>query len=339
MISRYTKFLPTWLIRVAIDVQLKQRLKLETKRSARNNVQDFIDKLCDEPIAIATDDANNQHYMVPPEFYRLVLGPCLKYSCCYYENESVSLADAEVAMLALYCERAGIQEGQKILDLGCGWGSFALYAAQQYPNSTFTALSNSSSQRQYIESRVNELGLENVNVITGNIVDFEFDQQFDRIVSIEMFEHMRNYRRLLKKVTSWLDNDGKLFLHFFCHREFMYEFDDAESKSWMARNFFTNGMMPSVDLMSHFPDLVKVVDQWNVNGKHYAKTSYDWVKNLHAHKQDILSLFVRHYGKDYATAYFKAWEIFFLSCALLFGYNDGKEWLVTHVLLEKSEGV
>jgi cyclopropane-fatty-acyl-phospholipid synthase len=285
------------------------------------------------PIAVATAAANDQHYEVPAEFFRLVLGPHLKYSCCLWPDGVDSLAEAEAAMLALTCERAGIEDGMRILDLGCGWGSLAVWLAEHYPASQVLAVSNSHGQRAFIIERARAKGLLNLEVRTADLNDFAPAERFDRIVSVEMFEHMRNYRRLLARVASWLTPRGRLFLHVFCHREHPYFFEDKGPSDWMTRHFFTGGLMPTEDLLARVQDDLEICDRWRVDGRHYEKTLLAWLARLDAERDRVEELFAEVYGgPQEALIWRNRWRIFFLACAELFGFRGGSEWLVSHTL-------
>jgi cyclopropane-fatty-acyl-phospholipid synthase len=296
-------------------------LRLREQRSAPADA--LVEELRRSEVAIETAAANAQHYEVPPAFFERVLGPHLKYSSCYWPDGVTSLASAEHAMLALTAERAGLEDGQDVLDLGCGWGSFSLWAAAKYPASRFTAISNSTPQRTYIERLARERGLTNLTVRTADVRQLELPAAtFDRIVSIEMFEHMRNYTVLLKRIASWLVPAGRLFVHVFAHRRYAYPFADNGASDWMAREFFTGGLMPSVGLFRHFQDDLVICDEWQLDGTHYAKTAEAWHRNLLAQRTQIEALL----GKRA----FQRWRVFFLACAELFGYAKGREWLVAH---------
>jgi cyclopropane-fatty-acyl-phospholipid synthase len=304
-------------------------LRLREQRHA--DVQRFVDELRASDIAIATGAANAQHYEVPADFFTRVLGPQLKYSACYWPPGVATLAEAERAMLELYAERAQLADGQRVLDLGCGWGSFALWAAARYPRSRITAVSNSRVQRQLIEEAAAARGIANLDVCTADVRALELPAaSFDRVVSIEMFEHMRNYERLLRRIAGWLAPGGALFVHVFAHRRFAYPFDDNGRSDWMAREFFTGGIMPSVDLLRRFADDLRVADAWTLDGMHYAKTAEAWLRNLVAQRAPIERLV----GKRR----YQRWRVFFLACAELFAYRGGSEWCVAHYLLVPQRG-
>ncbi|CAE7197324.1 unnamed protein product [Symbiodinium microadriaticum] len=292
------------------------------------------------PIAIGTDDANDQHYEVPPEFFLKSLGPRLKYSSCYFADETTTLPQAEDAMLAMTAERAGIQDGMDILDLGCGWGSVTLYLLEHFPGVTVTSVSNSKDQGDYIRAQAEARGFKDrSHVITADINHFVAPGQYDRIVSVEMFEHMRNYQALLSKTMSWLKPDGRLFVHIFCHKLIAYTFEDEEGTDWMARFFFTGGVMPHFDLFHGFPDLVSVEDRWWVNGTHYEKTLNAWLALLDERREEIETLFAEHYPVDTPAIWAQRWRMFYMASAELFGFGKGnqagEEWGVGHYLLKR----
>jgi len=298
----------------------------------------LIAELKDSPVAIETQAANEQHYELPTEFFRLCLGKRLKYSSAFYPNGDESLDQAEEHMLRLYGERAGLQDGQHILELGCGWGSLTLWMAEHYPNARITAVSNSATQRRHIESQCLERGFGNVTVITRdvNVLDFEASL-FDRCVSVEMFEHMRNYRTLLASISRWLKPDGRLFVHIFVHRYLMYPFETQGDGNWMGRYFFTGGIMPSADTLLHFADSLSVVRRWLVPGRHYAQTSNHWLANQDANGPAVLVILEQAYGKEQAPLWAQRWRMFWMACAELFAYNDGNEWMVSHYLFENKK--
>ncbi len=329
---------PDRLIRAGIRVLIRQRLREEDQKSIKEldaQSRAFAEILKKSPIAVDTRAANEQHYEVPPEFFLHALGKRLKYSCCYYPSGQENLDQAEEHMLALTCERAQVQNGLDILELGCGWGSLTLWMAEHYPNSRITAVSNSKPQREFILKRCRELGFGNVQVITADMNDFTTEKRFDRILSIEMFEHMRNYERLLERVASWMRPEAKLFIHIFCHHEHAYLYETEGTGNWMGRYFFTGGIMPSYDLLFQFQDSVAIEEHWRINGRHYRKTAEQWLNNMDDCRSKILSVFETAYGKGNAKRWFQRWRIFFMACGELWGYGDGEEWLVAHYLFRK----
>lgn len=327
-------YLPDHLIRIGIRNLLRQRLRFSSDR--QQSTEEFAAALCDSPLAIATDAANQQHYEVPAEFFEHVLGPRLKYSCCLIDSLDTSLAQAEEAMLDLTCQRAELRDGQRILELGCGWGSLTLWMAQRFPNSEITAVSNSSSQRQFIEQRARSQQLSNLQVITADMRSFEHLEVYDRVVSVEMFEHMRNYQLLLRRVSNWLHPDGKAFVHIFCHRRTPYLFETAGQSNWMGRHFFTGGMMPSEDLLSKFADDLTITSQHRVNGLHYGRTSEAWLENLDQNHAALQLRFEQDMPRREASRTLQRWRIFFMACSELFRYHDGNEWFVGHYLMTRS---
>jgi cyclopropane-fatty-acyl-phospholipid synthase len=284
-------------------------------------------------VAPVPEKANEQHYEVPPAFFLHSLGKRLKYSSAFYPDERTTLDEAEEAMLALTCERAGLCDGQDVLELGCGWGSLTLWKAEHYPKSRIRAVSNSAPQRAFILERARRMGLDNVEVLTRDMNRFETDERFDRVVSVEMFEHMRNWEELLGRVRGWLKPQGRVFLHVFAHERYAYPFEARDESDWMSRYFFTGGMMPSSDLLERLDIPFEVEQRWTVDGTHYARTAEDWLRNLEAHRDEVLPVLREAYGEHEAETWFQRWRVFFLACAELFGYRDGEEWVVAHVRL------
>jgi len=327
-------WVPDPLIRHGIRRLLTDRIRENRERSADAGL--LASEMRDAPLAVATEAANEQHYEVPPAFFQAVLGPHLKYSACFWPDAEASLEQAEAAALDLTCERAELEDGMNILELGCGWGSLTLWMAQRFPSGSITAVSNSAPQKAFILGRAATLGLTNVKVITADMNDFQPIGSFDRIVSIEMFEHMRNYELLLERIARWLEPDGKLFVHIFCHRSRPYFFEDQGSGDWMARHFFTGGLMPSEELMDEFSGPVVLDRRWRVNGKQYEKTALAWLANMDEKRAPIMALFESVYGSD-AERWFYRWRMFFLACAELFGFNDGDEWFVSHSLWSRGD--
>jgi cyclopropane-fatty-acyl-phospholipid synthase len=327
-------YLPDPLARFGMRRLIGQRLRDEARHGAARRAA-LVRELRDSPVAIHTQDANAQHYEVPAEFFRLHLGPRLKYSCCLYGPEAQTLAQAEEAMLELYVQRAGLVDGQRILDLGCGWGSLSLWLAQKFPRARVTGLSNSAGQRAFIEAQARERGLANLRVVTADIAEFEFapaDAAFDRVVSIEMFEHMRNYGALLAKIARWLKPDGQLFVHIFAHQQLAYPFEVKDGSDWMSRYFFTGGLMPSKDLLAEFQDALQLHRQWWVDGTHYERTANDWLAGLDARRAQVLEVFRAAYGAAEAALWVQRWRMFYMAVAELFGYRGGREWGVAHYL-------
>jgi cyclopropane-fatty-acyl-phospholipid synthase len=324
---------PDLLVRAGIRRLLRRRLAEEAARaSVGDAVGEWARSLADAPIALATGDANAQHYEVPAAFFAAVLGPQMKYSSCHWDG-AADLAAAEEEMFVVTASRARLADGQRVLELGCGWGSLTLWMARRFPRSRIVAVSNSRTQREFILGRARREGLGNVSVVTADMNDFAADGRFDRVVSVEMFEHMRNWTRLLTRIRDWLTPDGRLFLHFFAHRRFAYAFGTDRGDDWMGRHFFTGGMMPSADLLARLEIPFDVARSWDVNGAHYARTAEAWLANLDARADEVTALFARDVGPDAARRTVQRWRIFFLSCAELFGFRGGDEWIVVHALL------
>lgn len=281
--------------------------------------------------------ANQQHYEVPAALFAAVLGRHLKYSCAYWDDGARDLDEAEAAALELSCRRAGIENGQRVLDLGCGWGSLSLWIAERYPGSRVLSVSNSASQRAWIEARAAERGLANISVLTEDMNRFTTDRRFDRVVSVEMFEHMRNYRALFGRVADWLEPDGRFFMHIFCHRACAYEFTDRGPSDWMSRHFFSGGMMPSADLPLRFQDDLRLEHQAHWSGVNYERTANAWLANLDARREALRPVFSATYGAEHADQWLQRWRIFFMACAELFGHAHGQEWYVGHYLFRRGE--
>ncbi|MBL8858338.1 MAG: class I SAM-dependent methyltransferase [Planctomycetes bacterium] len=327
---------PKPLLRSGIRRLLRDRLREQAGiygRDRERALGAWVDAMRAAPVALVPEKANQQHYEVPPRFFEIVLGKRLKYSSGYYPGASTTLDEAEEAMLALTEARALLEDGQDILELGCGWGSLTLWMAERFPRARIVAVSNSAPQREYITNAARERGLANVTVITRDMNSFKAEGRFDRIVSVEMFEHMRNWEELLRRAASWLRPEGRMFLHVFAHKSYAYAFEERDETDWMSRFFFSGGMMPSHDLLQHIHSPFATEESWVVPGSHYSRTSEDWLRNLESNRGEVLSLFRKTYGGDAAALWYQRWRIFFLSCAELFGYRDGTEWIVSHHLL------
>lgn len=329
---------PDGLLRLGVRNLTKKRIQSLERMDVSEKedyLMDFILERSKGPIAINTVDANEQHYEMPSNFFDLVLGKHNKYSCAYWE-EGDTLDAAEERMLELVCQRAGIEDGQGILELGCGWGSLCIYLAQRFPNSRVTAVSNSNNQRAYIEEITKKENIKNLAVITCDINDLVLTETFDRVLSIEMFEHMRNYQALFDKIAGFLNKQGKLFVHVFCHRHLPYTYEVKSGSDWMAKYFFTGGTMPSRDLFHFFNDHLRISKQWAVNGNHYSKTLEAWLKNMDRQKDIIMPILEEREGASQSVKWWSYWRIFFMACAEFFAINGGNEYFVAHYLFEKT---
>ncbi|NNH01748.1 cyclopropane-fatty-acyl-phospholipid synthase family protein [Acinetobacter sp. ANC 5414] len=331
--------IPDQAIRAAIRALSKKRLIQEGRydpEQAAQRYMDVLNMLKSSEIAVATDKANEQHYELPTEFFQAVLGKRLKYSACYFPNEKTTLDEAEENALQLYAERAQLKDGQHILELGCGWGSLTLWMAEHYPNAKITAVSNSATQRQHIQAQAQARGFSNLKVITCDVNVLELESaSFDRVVSVEMFEHVRNYQRLFEKIQGWLKADGLLWCHIFCHRFLHYPFEIQSEYDWMSKYFFTGGLMPSASTFLHFQQHLELSQHWQWSGTHYEKTANAWLDNMDRQQAELKPLFQQVYGKD-AAAWWQRWRIFFMACAELFGLEQGQEWVVGHFLFKKK---
>jgi cyclopropane-fatty-acyl-phospholipid synthase len=332
---------PDALLRHGIRRLCEQRLRDEhadDAAAADARFRALLDELRRSPIAIETDAANEQHYEVPTRFFELCLGKRFKYSSCYYATGRETLDEAEEAMLALYGERAMLADGQRILELGCGWGSLTLWMAERFPNARITGVSNSRTQREHILGQAAARGLGNVEIITTDVNRLELPEgAFDRVVSIEMFEHMRNYRTLLGNIARWLAPGGQLFVHIFVHRHLMYPFEVEGEDNWMGRYFFTGGLMPSADTLLHFQEALALEERWLVPGTHYERTANHWLANQDANADEVLRVLASCYGERDAARWAQRWRMFWMACAELFGYRNGAEWLVAHYRFRRRD--
>lgn len=334
------RWLPDPLIRYGMRRMLRDRLEQENE-NAGGDFERALDRFAEQQrqsvVTIETHRANEQHYEVPAEFFELVLGSRLKYSCGWWENEETTLDESENAMLDMTCQRAGIEDGMRVLDLGCGWGSITLWIAENYPNCQITSLSNSSSQRSFIEARCRQRGFNNVRVITADVGTFDTDQHFDRIISVEMFEHVRNHEDLLARIAKWLDPQGRLFVHIFCHRNLAYTFETEGEENWMGRHFFSGGIMPAEDLFLRYPRDMRVQENWWINGLQYARTCEAWLGRLDACDKQARQILQQTSAKDSANVLVQRWRMFFMACAELFRFQDGNQWGVGHYLFQPAE--
>jgi cyclopropane-fatty-acyl-phospholipid synthase len=330
--------LPDALIRVGIRQRLRGAIRNARRQHASGAEKRFLEESHRGPIAVATQAANEQHYELPAAFFSEVLGPNKKYSCCLYERGDETLEEAESAMLRLTCERAGIQDGMHVLDLGCGWGALSLWIAGHFPQCSVTGVSNSASQREYIEGEAERRGISNLKIVTADINMFRPEQKFDRVVSVEMMEHVRNHRLLFQRISGWLKPGGKLFVHIFCHQQHAYPYQTEGASNWMGRYFFAGGMMPSFNLFHTCDDALVVESEWRVNGRHYERTCRQWLERLDARRDAVMPLMSAVYGQTNSDVWFGRWRIFFLACAELFGYRGGEEWFVGHYLLVPRKG-
>jgi cyclopropane-fatty-acyl-phospholipid synthase len=329
---------PDPVIRLGIRKRVAQRLRelssgsLELRHEAERR---FIEDLRSSQVAIHTDRANEQHYELPPPFFERVLGSRLKYSSGYWPAAVRTLDASEEAMLDLYVQRSQVVDGHDVLELGCGWGSLTLHLAERLPHSRIVGVSNSAPQREFILGRARQRGLHNVDILTADVNHFDIDRRFDRVFSIEMFEHMKNYEHLLAKIAGFLEPDGLLFVHMFTHREHSYHYEVNGPDDWMAEYFFTGGTMASHGLLMNFQRDLMLRDHWQVDGTHYEKTSNAWLANMDRHRDEILPILAGTYGSDGVTRWWARWRIFFMACAEMFGFRNGREWLVSHYLMQR----
>ncbi|MGI9334297.1 MAG: SAM-dependent methyltransferase [Gammaproteobacteria bacterium] len=331
-------WLPDPVVRRGIRRLLRTRLEEIRANDCERMAEQagrFVAAMNGAVVAPLPGKANEQHYEVPAEFFSQVLGRHRKYSSCWWPDGVESLDDAEAAALVATCEHAGIGDGARVLELGCGWGSLTLWMARHHPGAHVTAVSNSHSQRAFVTARAAQLGLANVEVITADMNEFDTDRRFDRVVSVEMFEHMRNYRELFRRVHDWLVPGGRFFMHIFCHRAVPYAFDDQGTCDWMSRYFFSGGIMPSDDLPMRFQDHLRLRDHWRWDGTHYERTANAWIANMDRRRDRLRSILEQTYGGAEAQRWWMRWRIFFAACAELFGWDGGQEWWVSHYLFER----
>ncbi|BCT91626.1 cyclopropane-fatty-acyl-phospholipid synthase [Lysobacter helvus] len=333
-------WLPDAAVRLGIRRLCAQRLRDERAGGPAQQeatLQAHLRMLRSSPVAVHVDAANRQHYELPAAFFRACLGPRMKYSGCLYPRGDETLAEAEEAMLAAYAERAQLEDGQDILELGCGWGSLTLWMAGRYPNARITAVSNSNAQRQQIEAVARERGLANVRVVTSDVNKLLLPAaHYDRCISVEMFEHMRNYATLMARIGDWLRPGGALFVHVFCHRTLLYPFETQGEDDWMGRHFFTGGLMPSADTLAMFQRDLHLEHRWLVDGTHYQRTANHWLARQDAARDEVLAILREAYG-DAAPLWAQRWRMFWMACAELFGYDGGREWMVAHYRFRKEE--
>lgn len=324
-------FIPDAIIRQGIRRLVQQR-KTQVEGMNGADLDSFVAMMRESDVALIPQVANEQHYEVPAEFFAEVLGKHRKYSCCHWGDDVSCLDDAEASALEITCQRAALGDNMTILELGCGWGSLSLWMAERYPSSKIVSVSNSASQKACIDEQAAKRGLTNLEVITADMNHFEIDQRFDRVVSLEMFEHMRNYEVLFRRIAGWLNEDGRFFMHIFCHRSAAYEYLDQGPADWMSRHFFSGGIMPSGDLPLRFQEHLQLEEQWRWSGWHYHKTAEAWLRNMDARKARAFPVIEQTYGAESAERWWNRWRIFFLAVSEMFASNDGTEWGVGHYL-------
>ncbi|TXT60024.1 MAG: hypothetical protein BAJALOKI2v1_140009 [Promethearchaeota archaeon] len=336
--------IPEWLLRLVVRLHLEYRLSKQPTsiEEIQNHLNKFIKTMNKSPITIEINKANEQHYEVPTEFFQIILGQRLKYSCGYWEKKIprknlIDLLDkSEEDMLELTCKRAKIEDGQEILELGCGWGSLVFYMLEHFHLSKYTAITNSNSQKKHIEKVAKEKKIDNLRVIKTDISEIDVEGKYDRILSIEMFEHVRNYGKLLSKISNFLKESGMLFIHIFTDKNYPYFYELNSSSGWMARYFFRGGLMPSADLLLYFTDQLSVEKVWRVNGTHYRRTLDAWLQKMKKNKEQIIPILEDSYGKENAKKWWNYWKIFLISCSEAFGIHDGNQRFVSHYLLQKG---
>ncbi len=329
---------PDRVVRAAIRRLLQRRLdelRPDDVEGSAASASAFVAMMNAAEIAPLADKANEQHYELPAAFFEAVLGAQRKYSACHWAAGTDSLDAAEEAALAMTASRAGIEDGMQVLELGCGWGALTLWLARRFPAARITAVSNSHAQRAYIERRAEQSALTNVEVITADMNAFDTERRFERVVSVEMFEHLRNYREAFARIADWLQPGGRFFMHIFCHRSTPYEFVDRDADDWMSRHFFSGGIMPSDTLPLHFQQHLALRNHWRWSGRHYERTLNAWLARMDARKATVMPILRETYGEE-AALWWTRWRLFFMACAELFGYRDGREWFVSHYLFERA---